>query len=82
MVSNGAHKAVLEDFIKTILPIKIKIFYSPLVDDKTFYLLKNDGTQAGSFGYSEVTYEMGPLMFPRYEFHITHPEFITKAVIG
>jgi len=81
LISNAVHKAVLEEFAKTIVPVKIKMLYSPLVDDKTFYLLKNDGTQDGSFGYSEVLYDVEPLKFPTYEFHITHPEFITKVVV-
>ena len=81
LLSNTKHREELEEFIKTLETVKIKILYSPLVDETTFYLLKNDGTQEGSFGYSTILYDTNPLQFPTYEFHITHPEFITKVII-
>ena len=56
--------------------LKIKILYSPLVNETTFYLIKRGAIT------QETTYTDGQwFRLPNYEFKVDHPEYLWKVII-
>lgn len=76
LIANVKNTEVLEEVKKQFEELKIKILYSPLVNETTFYLIKYGAIT------QETTYTDGQwFRFPHYEFRVDHPEYITKVII-
>ena len=75
LIANVKNTEALEEAKKQFEELKIKILYSPLVNEKTFYLIKRDAI------VSEINYQANPLQFPEYNFRVDYPEHITKVVV-
>lgn len=81
LVANTAHREILDEFVKE-QEIKLKVLYSPLMDENTILVVKNDGTLDGSVGHFEMHYPLDPTqIYMNYEFKLTHQELATKVVI-
>ena len=76
LIANAKNTEALEDAKKQFEKLKVKILYSPLVNETTFYLIKYGAIT------QETTYTDGQwFRFPHYEFRVDHPEYITKVII-
>ena len=76
LIANIKNTEILEEVKKQLKELKVKILYSPLVNETTFYLIKS-GAIMQEIKYPES--QICPSL--SYDFKVDHPEFITKVVI-
>ena len=76
LIANVKNTEALEEVKKQFEELKIKILYSPLVNETTFYLIKY-----GAITQGVIYPDVHSCQLLEYEFRVDHPEFITKVII-